>query len=157
MTGVLVIGPPDEVIIEQALAEARANPMPWSVMKAIVTDGPKAKLLLGDRKVGVDEARKQYPPQQIVLGTYRVSLSFEEQPAGLMKHVSVSSERKDKVPGPEVMQMVCEAFGFSGKLCAAIGGGRAMIGSEELPFRVWLEEFDPGHMAINVIELEKVT
>lgn len=157
-SGILVIGHAEQVEIEQALEAARARPMPWDLFKTFAQNGTEARaLLLIDRKAGLEEARKQYPSQQIILGTYRVALSFEEQPAGVYKHISVSSERKGKVPGPEVMQMVCEAFGFSDKLCAAIGGGRAMLGSDKLPFRAWLEEFDPGHIAINVIELENVT
>jgi hypothetical protein len=36
---------------------------------------------------------------------------------------------------------VCEAFGFSGF-------------PPLRPHRIWIEEFEPGHHAINVLELE---
>lgn len=105
--------------------------------------------------MSVEDVRAIYPTQHIVLGTYRCALSFEEQPAGLFKHLSVSSERSDKVPGMEAMQMVCEAFGFSERLCRLIGNRNAAINVavEGLPSRVWLEEFDKDHYAVNVIEL----
>ena len=157
MSGVLIIGPEDEARITEALAAARALPKPWAVFKDIVEKDSRAKLLLTDRKAGIEEVLVRYPSQQLQLGTYRVALSFEEQPAGIFKHLSVSSERKGKVPGPEVMQMVLEAFGFSKPICDAMGGGRALLFPEDVPFRAWVEEFEPGHMAINVIELENVT
>jgi hypothetical protein len=76
-----------------------------------------------------------------MLGTYRAAISFEEQPAGILRHLSVASHAKGKVPGIEVVAMVVEAFGFSGWPLVR-------------PGRIWLEEFEPGHMAVNVLELD---
>lgn len=154
MTGVLIIGPAEQAEIDAALVLARAKPTPWSVFEKIVNDKSVSILKLKDRKPGVNDVRAEYPPQHVQLGTYRVALSFEEQPAGIFKHISVSSERKGKVPGPEVMQMVLEAFGFSLLLCQAVGTRGEMLIDPKQPCRVWMEEFDPGHIAINVVELE---
>jgi hypothetical protein len=151
---VLVIGREEELLIRVALAQARAKPMPWSIGKQIAQAAAPA-IRLSDRKGPVDLARMEYAPQQIMLGTYRAALSFEEQPAGLLKHLSVSSARKGNVPGPEVMGMVCEAFEFSKLLCQVIGMPRATVVSDQVPFRVWVEEFEPGHMCINVVELQQ--
>lgn len=136
---ILIIGPDEEKKIAAAIGAARKTPMPWNVMKDIGHDG-RPELLLRERKAGVAEARTSYPPQSVMLGTYRCSLSFEEQPAGLMRHLSVST-RKGKVPGLEVMAMVLPAFGFSGFPLRR-------------PGRVWTEEFEPGWFAVNVVEVE---
>lgn len=138
---VLILGPTEERLIHDAVEAARANPVPWSVMKAIASGGEKTTLLLGDRKVGVDEVRMKFKPQNVMLGTYRCAISFEEQPLGMLRHLSVSTQR-GRIPGIEVMQMVLPAFGFSGIPLAR-------------PGRVWNEEFEPGWFAINVAEVEE--
>lgn len=153
MSGVFFIGENQREAIETAISEARAKPKPWSAMQAIVQDEFTPKLMLKDRKADVERVLAEYPSHHVQLGTYRCAVSFEQQPAGLFKHLSVSSARKGKLPGPEVMKMACEAFGFSKKVCEAIGGGKALLG-ERTPFNAWLEEFEPGHMAINVVEPE---
>lgn len=136
---ILVIGPAEEKLIADAVEAARKTTIPLSVLKAMGSDDPATVLLLGDRKVGVEEMRQRYKSQQVMLGTYRVALSFEEQPAGLVRHLSVST-RKGKIPGLEVMAMVLPAFGFTGIPL-------------QRPGRVWNEEFEPGWFAVNVVEL----
>ncbi len=135
---VLILGPAEEALIKAAVDAARATP--WSVIEGIANASETSTLLLNERKVGVDEVRAKYKPQNVMLGTYRCAISFEEQPAGLLRHISVST-RKGKIPGIEVMKMVLPAFGFSGIPL-------------ERPGRVWNEEFEPGWFAINVVELE---
>ena len=140
MSGVLLIGPSEQAEIDAALKRAIANPIPWAVMQAIAMGDDKPTLAMRERPEGTTELRKKYPSQPVLLGTYLAAISFEHQPAGLMRHLSVSSKRRDKVPGPEVMAMVAEAFGFSGW-------------PPHGPSRVWLEEFEPGRNAVNVVEL----
>lgn len=140
---ILVLGPAEEVVIRAAVHAARAHPMPWSVMKAIADESDTSVMLLGDRKVGVDEARRMYPPQHLMLGTYRIAFSFEEQPAGLMRHLSVSSVHRGKIPGMEVFDMVVPAFGFDYPL-------RGIC-------RSWAEEFEPGWFAVNIVQLVEET
>jgi hypothetical protein len=150
----LVIGSNEKRAIRNAIVKARAKPTPWEALKAVADESSTPTVLLRDRKPGVAAARRDYQSQNVMLGTYRAALSFEYQPAGLMRHLSVSSQAAGMVPGPEVMQMICEAYGFSGMLCKAIGSPRATVYAPTRPFRVWVEEFEPGRMAINVIELE---
>lgn len=137
MSGLLIISPEDEVIIKAAVDRARANVIPWAKIKdiAIGPEGPK-NIMFKDRK-GSKIPQKQH----IRLGTYEAAISFEEQPSGIVRHLSVSSGRKGKVPGPEVMAMVAEAFGFSGF-------------PPKQAHNIWAEEFVPGWMAINVAEVE---
>ena len=151
---ILMIGQREEAEIKNIIAAARAKPKPWVLTKALVQDDPTAVLMLGDRKAGVDEFLKEYPSHQIMLGTYRVAFSIEEQPAGMFRHLSMSSARAGVVPGPQALQMACEAFGFSSALCAIVGSDDVHIRSEQLPSRVWLEEFEPKRFAVNVIELD---
>lgn len=136
---ILIIGPVEERLIADAVAAAKTSVIPWAVMEAVSTGDDTTTLLLGDRKMGVDEIRDKYRSQQVMLGTYRCSFTFEEQPAGLMRHISVST-RKGKIPHLEVMKMVLPAFGFTGI-------------PMQRPGRVWNEEFEPGWFAINVVEM----
>lgn len=136
---ILVIGPQEEAEIAAAIKRARENPVPLDVARRYAVKGEGVKL--ADRKPGTDEMRQIYQPQMVMLGTYRAMFSFEEQAFGLCRHLSVSSQAKGKVPGPEVMQMVCEAFGFSGLPL-------------QHPGKIWVEEFEPGRHAVNFVELD---
>ena len=89
---ILVIGPGEEAAIVRAIELARARPMPLSVGRQI-DQGDKSSIGLADRKGPVELARAAYPPQQLMLGTYRAAFSFEEQPSGLFRYLSVSSAR----------------------------------------------------------------
>lgn len=138
---VLFIGPQETAKIAEAIAKAKANVTPWEVLAGIADGTDTNKMDLADRKPGVAFVRRQYPPQHLTLGTYEVAVSFEQQPAGLFRHLSISSARRGKVPGLEVVSMVVEAFGFSGWPL-------------QRPNRTWMEEYEPGWYAVNVIELE---
>jgi len=149
---ILVIGPEEEAEIARAIERAMSKPLPLSVAMQIAQPD-RLHLNLADRKGPVELARQEYPAQQVMLGTYRAAFSFEEEPAGLVRHLSVSSHRPGKIPGPEVLEKVCEAFGFSEFVCGAFGNRSQARPTDHLA-RIWAEEFDPGHYAINVIELE---
>ena len=139
---VLIIGPEQEREIQGAVDKARANPVPWEVLQAIADPGAKPMLMMKDRKPGTEAIRDKYPSHSVMLGTYRAAISFEQQPAGLCRHLSVSSRNSKMIPGLEVMKMTSEAFGF------------ATFPPSEKRGRVWVEEFEPGRMAVNVIEIE---
>lgn len=64
---VLVIGPAEEKLIADAIDAASKSTIPWSVIKTIAQGDDSAVLLLGDRKVGVEEMRAKYAAQQIML------------------------------------------------------------------------------------------
>jgi hypothetical protein len=146
MTGVLLITDTDMERIKIMIAEARRHVVPWAVMAPTAVADDKPTLMLADRKAG-----PPHPPvQRIQLGTYDCALSFEEQPAGIMRHLSVSSARAGRVPNPLVMSMIAEAFGYSQSTVNIIAGRADVAGP---PCRAWFEEFKPGHMAFNLIEL----
>jgi hypothetical protein len=146
MSGVLYIGEEEKAAIAAAVAAARANPTPWEAMSGLVQnegDRRTDTLMLDERQHPEEttELRRQYPPQRLRLGTYTICLSFMWQPTGLMRHLSISARDPGKVPGEEVVSMVIKEFGFSDW-------------PPKRPYRVWVEEFAPGHMAINLVELE---
>jgi len=68
-------------------------------------------------------------------GGWRVAITCEEQPAGILLHVSMSSPAEGKVPVLRAMEMIVEACGFSPVDIA----------------RVWLEEYEPNKRAVNVL------
>jgi hypothetical protein len=142
----LFIGETEKQRIAQAVAAARAKPTPWEVMQKVVVDDrndPTNTLMLEQRPNAkrIAEIRREYPSHFVQLGTYVVAISFEQQPTGLMRHLSVSSRKPGMVPNEYVMEMLTKEFGFS-------------AWPPTRPYRVWVEEYKPGRMAINLVELE---
>jgi hypothetical protein len=140
---VLLIGEREEKAIAKALELARDAYLPWSIGERIMVP-PTAELTLKDRKHDNPFPRSQH----LMLGTYQCAISFEEQPAGLVRHLSVSVRRHGKVPTPLAMKMIAEAFGFEFE-----PGDEFHLTNG----RSWLEEFEPGHHAVNVIQLESAS
>lgn len=127
--------------IARALELARDQVMPWSIGQKIAIDDradPKHELTLKDRKQDNPFPRSQH----LELGSYRCAISFEEQPAGLCRHLSVSVKKPGKLPNEYAIKMLAEEFGFTSGWPPTRG-------------RVWLEEFEPGHQAVNVLEVEQ--
>ena len=148
MAGLLVLGLNEKAAIEMALKDARATLSPWEVIKDFALDDDRQPVVLGERGPGF---RPRSAP--VALGTYRAAISFEEQPNGIFRHLSVSSSRNPKnAPGPDVMQKVCKAFGFSPELCKMMKTPKPNPTKRHA--RVWAEEFEPGHLAVNVVEAE---
>jgi hypothetical protein len=132
---VLMIGEAERAAIAKAVAYAKAHPILFSAMQeAIVSDKPTIRL--EDRKPGFERP----PSQHIMLpGGFRCAFSVEQQPAGFCSHLSISVEgraKKGAMPHPAAVQMIAETFG--------------------VPFpadKMWIEEFDPGEFAINLVSL----
>lgn len=141
MSGVLIINEEARQQIAQAIAKARSRPTPWFAPLASASD--TLTLTLEERPPGTDQLRQEYPSQHLMLGTYHVAVSFEHQPAGLFRHLSVSSHSRGKVPGLEVIAMLVEEFGFSGWPLKRAS-------------RIWMEEYERKRHAVNVIELEEL-
>jgi hypothetical protein len=135
---VLIIDEEEKAAIAEAMRKAREHPIPLNVlMDVAVADETDTLDSTTPKRM---EFLRKYTSQQIMLGTYRAAFSYEYQPAGLFKHLSVSSHKKGKVPGVEVMKMIMEEFGFSGIPLKKMG-------------RMWTEEFEPEWHAVNVVEI----
>lgn len=132
---VLMIGATEREKIAEVVAYAKAHPVLFDQMrKGVVDDTPV--LELKDRQPGHER-----PASQHVLfpGGFRAAFSIEYQPAGLCTHLSVSVFGRSKpgvMPSEPAVQMIAEEFG--------------------VPYpadKMWLEEFDPGEFAINLVTL----
>jgi hypothetical protein len=133
---VLLISENETKRIAEIIADAKAHPVTLeTIRQGAAPDRHVVKLK--DRKPGLE----QPPSRHMVFpGGYRAAYSIEEQPAGLCSHLSISvmgRAEKGKTPSPEAIKMIAEAFG--------------------VPFpdgaNVWLEEFDPGEYAVNIVAL----
>jgi hypothetical protein len=130
-----MIGATERERIAEIMARARTNVLPL----ALVAQGKQDKtslLKLEDRKPGFERP----PSDHIVFpGGYRAAFSMEEQPAGLCTHLSISVEGRSKkgmMPSPQAVAMIAEEFGVPYP-----------------PAHSWIEEFDPGEFAINLVSL----
>lgn len=138
MARALIINPETQAQIDAAVERARGCVNTWEAMQPHAFGDFRPTLTLAERK------EKGFPRQfesqrvEIQVG-YTAAFSFEEQPAGLCRHLSVSVDVKGRVPNQPAMEMIAVAFGFLIPL-GTMG-------------RVWVEEFAPGHNAINVVQV----
>jgi hypothetical protein len=133
---VLFIGPDERRRIAEIVAHAREHYAPWSALhEAALPKHDAFVLKLEDRNPGTERPQ----PMHIDLGTFTAAFSFEEQPAGICRHLSVSTATVGKLPNELVVKMCCEAFGFT-RWPPEKG-------------KIWLEEFRPGEFAVNVLEV----
>jgi hypothetical protein len=133
---ILIIGATERERAAEMIANAKANPVPLSLIRQGTLDDIKL-LRLKDRPPGLER-----PPSQHMMfpGGYRAAFSIEEQPAGMCSHLSISVEgrsRKGMMPSVEAVQAIAEVFGVPFPPNA---GG-------------WTEEFEPGEYAINLVSL----
>ena len=128
-----VIPPESITALRKAVAKARSHPTPWEVLKGAVVKRDTDVVTLAERG-GLPKIEKWIENVMLPFD-WRVAISCEEQPAAILLHVSMSSPKKGRVPSPEAMMLLTDALGFDWDNVA----------------RVWLEEFDPGHLASNML------
>ena len=130
----LIIGDEERAAIEAAVKHAAAHPISLETVKRLATTIPQGgDLALADRPKEFHRPESEHVE---LPGGYRASISFEQQPIGLCRHLSVSVDTPGRVPNLLAVGMIAEAFGF-------------VKGMER---KIWVEEFDPGHHAVNVVE-----
>jgi hypothetical protein len=133
---VLVIGTTERERIAEIIAYAKAHPLMFDIRDNHPTDNGTLKL--EDRKPGYVRP----PSQQIIFpGGFRAAFSFEMQPAGICSHLSVSVEGRSKkgmMPNPAAVQMIAEEFGVPYP-----------------PDRGWVEEYERGQYAVNLVSLHE--
>jgi hypothetical protein len=105
---------------------AESNPVTMDMMLDALND----KVPLGD-----DAGRTILIP----VG-YLISFTIEQQNPGNVRHLSMSVQEKGKLPNEHAVQEIMNHLGFEKELKKCM---------------VRLEEFEPGHEAINVMELIK--
>lgn len=132
----LLIGLKERELIKCAIERAMDKPLPWEVTKRIAIAGHIGTLDLKDRPIGF---RPKAQSVDLPRG-FRCYFCFEQQPTGVYRHLSVSVDNPKKIPHPAAMDMIAKEFGLSGFPPNETG-------------KIWREEFEPGHYAVNVIEL----
>jgi hypothetical protein len=152
----------DAARLKAAVERARTKTIPWDKMKASLPLNQDTDcLMLSDRVdlrapthappnpvgsmwpvlVPSEECTAEGEPvkhevEQIVLPFgWRVAISSEEQPAGILLHISMSSPVKGRVPNEWAIEMVLNACGY--KIKDVVRG--------------WVEEFEPGWEAVNML------
>src|SRR5437762_4044175 len=68
---------------------------------------------------------------------YRIVYSLEDQPAGIVRHLSVSVDEDKCLPNPPTVELLMKLFGFQSDLAFC---------------HVKLEDISPSRQAINVLE-----
>lgn len=134
--GALIVTPEIKAEIAEKIALARKNPVPVELLQAGAVGGPT--ITLKDRKPGIERP----PSQHVILGTYRAAISFEQQPVGLCRHLSISALKPGTLPHRVVLEEIAALFGIDGSRPPLAG-------------HIWFEEFDPGHYAVNFLQIEE--
>lgn len=135
MTRALMITPDIRHKIKALKEKAAAHPIPIKkVMDKALAPEKEFEVKLSDRDPG-----KTYDAAEgfLIPVGYRVAYSVEEQPAGICAHLSISVDKKGKLPHPEAIKMIAFEFG-----CEDLKDSTG-----------WIEEFEPGHDAVNVVWL----
>ena len=120
---ILTIGPAEKEQIQNLISFAESNVMGEERIKRIAA---------GEEKAPGDDPRLRIT---LPIG-YGVVFTFEQQPFGKARHISISIDRKG-LPAIEAVNMILEAFGF-----------RNQISKEPALLCVWIEV----ERAINVVE-----
>lgn len=140
----LLLGTKEQDALKAAMARARERPvtLEQTMRHAQSIDQMTNVVTLEERAGAAPERYVQMV--ELPIG-YRVNISYEQQPAGLCLHISMSTSRKGMLPHPEAVNLVLETM--TGCKVAELDALRA-----------WIEEYEidgkPGGMAVNVVILE---
>jgi hypothetical protein len=129
--------------IDAAVDAARATPVSWETFKTMIgsIDQNTVSVALKDRPPNF----KRPPAHHVLIPVgFRAAISFEDQPAGLVRHLSISVESNaaGAIPNIPSILAVAKAFGFI-----------LPEGLESID-RVWTEEYEPGKWAVNLLQLD---
>jgi hypothetical protein len=136
MTRALLI---DKHVIERILDtvdRARANPLSQEELaRAAFPKQDRLYISLEDRSP--EHERPQSATLDIPMG-YRLAVSFEEQPAGLVAHFSISVDAPNSLPHQTAVRALLDIAGYD----------------MDFVIKQWIEEFlldgQPGGLAINL-------
>jgi hypothetical protein len=118
--------------IKRLKERASANPTRiQQVMESALEANEKTDVKLSDWKPEQRDALAEYI---IIPMGYRVAYSVEEQPIGMCGHLSISVDKKGKLPSIDAISAIAQEFGMFAD-------------------NAWLEEFEPGHKAVNIVSL----
>ena len=132
----LLISPDVKERIRLAVERARHHPMSRETIKAFAILQDKPTLRLNESQPGYARPQAEHV---IIPEGFQAAISFEEQAAGLCRHLSISIEKADALPSPPAVDLIAKTFGFKTPLA--------------LRSRIWIEDYGPGRRAVNVVQL----
>jgi hypothetical protein len=104
----IIVGETERAALKAAMARARTHPTPWEVVKREITDHQETDTEpVEDRPPAPERPPSEYV--DLPFG-YVVAISFEEQPAGMCLHVSVSGPWPKVAPNMVVCAMIFNAL-----------------------------------------------
>ena len=84
----IIVGEAERAELKAAMARARAHPVPWELLNSSMTErGATNTGRVEDQPLAYERPTAEFV--NLPFG-YVVAISFEEQPAGMCLHVSVS-------------------------------------------------------------------
>jgi hypothetical protein len=126
--------------IEIAIAEARKHPRPLDEIMATRHDVSGGTLKLSDRRP--DLKPRPGVGVEIPVG-FLAAISFEQQPVGLCRHLSVSVDgAPGAMPHPVAIMAIAKEFGMPVEIDELKGVQGAAF---------WVEEFKPEQYAVNLV------
>ena len=138
MSNIFALTCKDLAAIQAAVKRARRRPTPLDVVVK-GDSGPLPYLRIADRK----PVSRPTPPERIDLPFgYCIAISFEQQPAGLCLHISISAPDTSRLPPDIVIEVLAQACGMSWPPGDNHHG--------------WIEDFYDGPMigkAVNLVEI----
>lgn len=138
MTRALLIGPKEKAAIKEAIERAAKHPVTLDMVKAMQVNSDRHLTLeMRQQQQGPDWEKKRPRSEFVDLPIgYRCAISFEEQTIGMCRHLSVSVDKPGALPNPAAFEAIAKEFGC-----------------EHVLAKPWIEEFAPGHDAINIVAL----
>lgn len=125
--------------IKTAMERARMHPLHYSVFSdALKPSAPPLVPVINLKDIKPGFKRPVKSQRVRIPFGYDVCYSVEEQPDGLAGHISISVVDVGMMPSPEATERIASEFGITIP-----------------PDKAWIEEFAPGHYAVNVVSLLK--
>lgn len=145
----LSIGSDERGKIAAAMAHARASIKPLAKVASAAVNTADNVMTYEQRQKAVAKAKLLGPLSRqqgvVIPDGYWCFITFEQQPPGLCKHLSVSLMDDDKHPIPKALPDPL-ALGYI---------AQAFEISEAAVVAKWVEEFEPGCYAINLVALDR--
>lgn len=130
----LIIGPTEETAIAELIAVAAATPLDvHGIMAAAGRDQAAFRDAMRTSTI--------FLPVGYAV-TYTQEVQPNAPPPGVCHHISISVDRPGKLPSPEAVEVILDAFRMR-PLKDAHG--------------VWVEDISPGEKAVNVLQLVQPT
>lgn len=126
----LLIGQQEELLLQKLAHYAQAHPF-----------DVRAAVELCKTPAGLEQHKNNLDAYTVSIPTaFLVTFTIEEQPIGLVRHLSMSSKVTGRTPNPIGVWMVAQCLGFWGP-------------SIEACYHIYPEELPNNRRAINLIQL----